>query len=448
MAQQEHSHRCGNSNSSGGGFSGGGGGGGGGSGGSGSNRSSKKLKQKKVPQRGLGVAQLEKIRLEEQQKKGGATFPPNSLVSPTNSSCLAVGQCAPTNFRQTPSPFPVPLPPPPPPTDLSSPNSGFRPSSSIPNTDPLHLTPLPLPSPPNDGGGIRYPAIPGFGHGNWPRLWNGEYNLERESHRLDQTGFAVRSNMDSPYESHPIWPPPSLIQKAQQFQQQPSSSAMVNVSLGTSTSSVMEPPSNQSFYSNYYTPVWPEEDKMVGNNKRTYPFSRDNQSGPSLPCKFPPSNVPPIARRDVSGSNFMRGTDNAEPSYPSFRESPSSSTLVSEPYPKNVAIENGGNGDHMNGDFLTLATPTTALAPHSRWKHNFSSANPIPPSRELSEFECLPYQGNGDQSHEPGPSGSTTPKRPFYSFFPSAKLQTGQETAALSSCSEKVGRKLDLNLKL
>lgn len=162
---------------------------------------------------------------------------------------------------------------------------------------------------------------------------------------------------------------------------------------------------------------------MVGNNKRTYPFSRDNQSGPSLPCKFPPSNVPPIARRDVSGSNFMRGTDNAEPSYPSFRsfyfswiepfmhcfrtgvvlvywhctgilsrESPSSSTLVSEPYPKNVAIENGGNGDHMNGDFLTLATPTTALAPHSRWKHNFSSANPIPPSRELSEFECLPYQ--------------------------------------------------------
>lgn len=219
MAQEEHNHRCGNSNSSGGGFSGGvvvGGG-------SGSNRSSRKLKQKKVPQRGLGVAQLEKIRLEEQQKKGGATFPPDS---PTNPSCLAVGQCAPpTNFRQTPSPFPVPLPPPPPPpTDLSSQNSAF----TIPKTDPLHLTSLPLLSPSNDGGGIRYPAIPGFGHGNWPRLRNGEYNLERESHRFDQNGFAVRSNMDSPYESHPIWPPPSLIQKAQQFQQQPSSSAMVS----------------------------------------------------------------------------------------------------------------------------------------------------------------------------------------------------------------------------
>ncbi|XP_057726474.1 protein SPEAR2-like [Arachis stenosperma] len=42
--------------------SGGGGGGGGG-------RPSKKAKQKKVPQRGLGVAQLEKIRMEELQKK-------------------------------------------------------------------------------------------------------------------------------------------------------------------------------------------------------------------------------------------------------------------------------------------------------------------------------------------------------------------------------------------
>jgi flagellar basal body-associated protein FliL len=32
-----------------------------------------KKKQKKVPQRGLGVAQLEKIRLEEQQKKVNAS---------------------------------------------------------------------------------------------------------------------------------------------------------------------------------------------------------------------------------------------------------------------------------------------------------------------------------------------------------------------------------------
>lgn len=226
MAQEEHNQRCGNSNSTNGGGGGCFGGGSGGSG-TGSNRSSKKLKQKKVPQRGLGVAQLEKIRIEEQQKRGAANFSPNSLVSPTNSSCFAVGQCAPTNFRQD-SPFPVPLPPPPS-TDLSAPNSVFRPPSSIPNVDPLHLTSVPLPNQPNGGGGgIGYPAIPGLGHGNWPRLWNGDYSLERESHRLDQNGFVVRSNINSPYECNPLWPPPSLIQKAHQFQQQPSSSSTVS----------------------------------------------------------------------------------------------------------------------------------------------------------------------------------------------------------------------------
>ncbi|XP_064941665.1 uncharacterized protein LOC103969956 isoform X4 [Musa acuminata AAA Group] len=36
-------------------------------------RMGKKNKQKKIPQRGLGVAQLEKLRLEEQQKKGASS---------------------------------------------------------------------------------------------------------------------------------------------------------------------------------------------------------------------------------------------------------------------------------------------------------------------------------------------------------------------------------------
>lgn len=35
-------------------------------------KSSKKQKQKKIPQRGLGVAQLERIRIEELKKKDGA----------------------------------------------------------------------------------------------------------------------------------------------------------------------------------------------------------------------------------------------------------------------------------------------------------------------------------------------------------------------------------------
>lgn len=46
-------------------------------------KSSRKPKQKKVPQRGLGVAQLERIIIEEQQRKEA-----EASVSPTKSSSL------------------------------------------------------------------------------------------------------------------------------------------------------------------------------------------------------------------------------------------------------------------------------------------------------------------------------------------------------------------------
>ncbi|KAJ0725880.1 putative SPEAR family protein [Helianthus annuus] len=59
MAKDEQTSRCSNGSSSGGGDGGGGGS---------SHRSSKKLKHKKVPQRGMGVAQLEKIISEQRQK--------------------------------------------------------------------------------------------------------------------------------------------------------------------------------------------------------------------------------------------------------------------------------------------------------------------------------------------------------------------------------------------
>ncbi|KAL0320629.1 UNVERIFIED_CONTAM: hypothetical protein Sradi_5324400 [Sesamum radiatum] len=68
MAQEEDFFGCSYSSGGGGGSGGRAAGGGGGGGGVSSSRS-KTVKQKKVPQRGLGVAQLEKIRLEEQQKK-------------------------------------------------------------------------------------------------------------------------------------------------------------------------------------------------------------------------------------------------------------------------------------------------------------------------------------------------------------------------------------------
>lgn len=54
-----------------------------------SSSSSKKNKAKKIPQRGLGVAQLEKLRIEEQQKINGnnssspsSSVPSSTVISP------------------------------------------------------------------------------------------------------------------------------------------------------------------------------------------------------------------------------------------------------------------------------------------------------------------------------------------------------------------------------
>lgn len=198
MAQEEHTQR--NSNSSGGD---------GGGGGSSSSKSSKRLKGKKVPQRGLGVAQLEKIRLEEQQKKDGSISPPFSFLSPSHSSL---------NFRQNPSPSLVPLLPSPSPTDLFSPV--VRQDCSIPSIDFLHPNAFSLSKPSDgDGGEIGWPLVPGLGQGYLPNFWNGNYNLEEEN-----------QNVKLSFESKPVWAPQIVMQRAHQIQQQPPSTSLSMVS--------------------------------------------------------------------------------------------------------------------------------------------------------------------------------------------------------------------------
>lgn len=238
MGQEEHPQKCSNSSSDGGD-------GGGGSGGVCSGRSSKKLKPKKVPQRGLGVAQLEKIRLEEQHRRDNAfqaasILSPNSMVSSMNSlTCLQIPQSAsvllPNISRPhfSSSPSSIPLPPPPSPPDITSPSSSFRasPSSCFPKVDqPLHSNPtVPFSKQLNMGGSERVrSALMVPGNTYWPKLWNGEYNLEGENQRLDHHGIAFRPNINLPIESHTsVLPLHSALQRSQQYQQ-PASSSMVS----------------------------------------------------------------------------------------------------------------------------------------------------------------------------------------------------------------------------
>ena len=202
MAQEEQNHRCSGSSSGGGGGGGGGG------------RPSKKPKQKKIPQRGLGVAQLEKIRLEEQNKKNSpaAFFSDSSTLSSSNPSYSSLSL---PNYHHSHSSSLIPFPSPSPP-NLHSPTSQFRP----PNIDVAHSNTVPLPNPISNGGfkiGFS-PSIPVSGHGHVPKLWNHELNLEGENPRVDH-GIVFQP----PYESNPIWPLPTLMQRAQPYQQ-PSSS--------------------------------------------------------------------------------------------------------------------------------------------------------------------------------------------------------------------------------
>ncbi|XP_062170709.1 uncharacterized protein LOC133876444 isoform X2 [Alnus glutinosa] len=268
-----------------------------GGGGGGSGRSSKKPKQKKAPQRGLGVAQLEKIRLEEQQKKDSAVIlsPPPPSVSPTKSPFVSLP--IPNYHHSNPSPSSnIALFPSPSPADSSSPNLMIRPPQPVQQNILVR----------NSATG---PLTTGFDAG-----WSGI------SVPGVDPGLAFRSNLNLPYESdNPIWPPTGLMMPRTQQYLQPSHS-MVNVSSGTSSSSVlnfrMEPPSNQSSYSNF-APVWPEEEKMVGM-KRSYPFSLENPPSPSFNFNLP-DIVAPI-RSDESASCGNEATFNFDGSNTIFRK--------------------------------------------------------------------------------------------------------------------------------
>ncbi|MBA0610004.1 hypothetical protein Godav_010906 [Gossypium davidsonii] len=400
-------------------------------------RYSKKQRPKKVPQRGLGVAQLEKIRIEEQQKKDAAILPFQSPVVNVNLHPHHHKPSASASI--SPSCFPLPIPTFLPSNqscsslasaDISPPNSMFRPPNgdivSTANTVPLTC---------NIGQN---------------KIWGScdyEYNnIEKECCGLDP-GLAFRTNLSLPYESEPIWPLPCLMQRAQQQQpfQQPSSS-LVNLSSRTSSTSILnfqiEPPSNQSYYGNC-TPLFPEDDKVVGM-KRSYPFSLDNAPGPPIYTKYPPF-VHSINGQVEAASSSNGSTFNFEPGTPNFREGPSCSTSNMESKSKKSIKQNGV----YDGDFLTLAPPTTTMCSSSKFKHPSSILTYY--NCELPDLESLAYQASFDDSivRQGGASGFNQSYRPYYSFLPPALVQIDQATTiSMANCKGGEVEHVDLDLKL
>ncbi|XP_011098254.1 uncharacterized protein LOC105176957 [Sesamum indicum] len=428
MAQEEHFFGC---SYSGGGGSGGGGNGGGGGGGSGcgggvSSSRSKTAKQKKVPQRGLGVAQLEKIRLEEQQKKESLQvaniLAKNSVGSSSDNAQFLAVQCS--KFRPGLSPL----------------------HKSDPNLEILHENSVQIPKNLNAGGGeIGVEAISSPGHENRPIWWNGEYNLPGEKQRLGTHGFAFEPQVSLPYQSNsPFLPLPVVPQRSQQFQWPcSSSSSVMNSSTGISASSIlssqMEPPSNQSSRGNNYVPSWSEEEKMVGM-KRSYPFLVESQPSRSLHCNFHPSYAASLSRSDEFDSCSNGYKAHMEPRNKCVRESSSNSSPQPEQNPSEVTRDKG----MLNGDFLTLAPPVVVSQPsNSEHKNTLDYSGYKRP--ELYPYERIPSQDYAkSQIRHPGPSGLV---ERAVSFLP-ITLQIDQTTTSVSNGNGEKTETIDHSLKL
>ncbi|CAA0816021.1 Unknown protein [Striga hermonthica] len=428
MAQDEHFVTSSNSAGSGGGGAATGAAAAAAVGGGASSNKSKTPKQKKIPQRGLGVAQLEKLRMEEQRKKEAlqaANALANTAVGPDNDSL------------QVPKNLPAPAPSP---AGFLPPNAVYR---SLSPMGPAQIT-----RQSSDGGG-EDPGLQGVC--NWPRLWSAEYNssslegggggglMEKQRVVVDHAGFAYgvpQVNVNLQFDPSSVLPfPGGGPQRLYQFQRPPPS--MVNVSSGISPSPVscsrIEPPSIQNVCgsSNYTTTSWPEDNKVVVGIKRSYPFSLE---GPSTPSFLGSNNFHPAYGISVSGSDELASSSN-EPRNKFTRDGASNSTL---------SEQNPSEDVRLMGDYLSLAPPVASYFPPSNSKNKHHPIDFLGHHQgpDLSDNKSLSSQENlkSSQSQQPGSSSS---KEQAFSFFP-IKLQTEHSRNG----NRVKGEKLDLNLKL
>ncbi|XP_057766449.1 uncharacterized protein LOC130986914 [Salvia miltiorrhiza] len=225
---------------------------------------SRNVKQKKIPQRGLGVAQLEKIRVEEQRKKETANALPNNAIASATDATLSP---SPVNFR----------------------------SPSL----PVQMN-----------GSVEDAA-------SWCRLWNGDYN-----HRNDNAAeFRPPVNLQS--ESNAALP-----QRFFRFQRPASPVVNPSSPSASSHMEPPSNQNMHNIHCNSYassSSSWPEEYKMVGV-KRSYPFSLESPPAGSFNGHFDPSSVASKSRRDElpsCGSGYAAVAARTEPRNVYMRDGPS-----------------------------------------------------------------------------------------------------------------------------
>ncbi|XP_055807055.1 uncharacterized protein LOC129875857 [Solanum dulcamara] len=249
-------------------------------------RASKKMNEKKkVPQRGLGVAQLERIRLEEQHKKD---------------SIFQKFQCPkfiPTSSR----------------IDFSSKDCVFRPNQSAPFLE------------------------------NCSKLWSGEYSQD-VNQKVHHHGVVFGHNLNLP---SVLQQRGQQYQKTSSSTSIVNISSEISSSSSSVQNLQMEPPSNQSHSGCKCLPLCPEEVKTAGV-KRPYPFSQECLPVPSFRCKLPECCVGPVSRSHEAASSSDECSVNVEEGNVLKREVVSKSRALSESEPSvSVRETKGLNGDFL-----------------------------------------------------------------------------------------------------
>lgn len=224
MVLQEEEAKCSNSNKAGG----------------------KKKNKHKIPQRGLGVAQLEKLRMEEQRRSAASS----SSNASQGTSLFPFRQPILPFLTATNDPSPMLKP-------VDNRDSFFRYSEAF-STQSNYVDSTP---PRAFDNSIVCSANPMLWNTMEPSPLNGEELARNFGHLYGGDSLI------------PGWRPFGLLQRRQQQllsptsvlnKALPSSPSGINLQTSSGTSLQMEPPSNQSYTSKHtVSTLWPEEDKNL-----------------------------------------------------------------------------------------------------------------------------------------------------------------------------------------
>ncbi|XWS18477.1 hypothetical protein CRYUN_Cryun32bG0046800 [Craigia yunnanensis] len=428
----------------------------------------RKAKKKRIPKRGPGVAELEKI-LREQEKKDGVekgkiiggissslvpslsdTYPPlhSSFACSSNSLPRTVTFFPDHNHLGNSTPSTPPLPPVT--TLLVNGNGDLKGSlqlgcGSVGGSGCSKGVYI-------GGSGVFLPEQTLL-----PITWGSSETRKGEETPKMTTDFSFPILVSNGSDNSKMFPPPML-----QKNHGPCHPSMMNLfpqsaisSSSTPSSSSaagvyhhVEPPSNQKYCHNY-TSTLPEEDKacanlisMVGAKRPRANFPVDNW--PPAPLHMPhqpPPFHPQISRLEPSSSSSNYGV---------FDLGTTSRDLMpTSPFELKVktCVNDHGNPSG-NGSALTVGSPTTPLP---------STQNCQPYiSKFIKQFPFQEMKENTEGLLQSSSSGSevSVNNKSFFSFLLSPEEQKGAAEATLSlknekyCCPEKTGDFIDLNLKL